>query len=66
MNAIAECAEYRVLYGDWVSTLEGATHQNLAMMAKALAIQQAGVIPMHTDPEWVMETINSMDMESLR
>lgn len=31
-----------------------------------LALQQAGLIPMHTDPEWILTCIENIESESLR
>ncbi len=36
------------------------------MTARALALQVAGAIPMHTDLAWVDEAVQSVSMESLR
>lgn len=34
--------------------------------AHGMVLQSAGIIPPHTDPEWVFESIEAIDFESLR
>ena len=36
------------------------------MATHGIALQQQGIIPMHTDPEWILASIVGLDPESLR
>lgn len=31
-----------------------------------MGMQESGIIPMHTDPEWILACIDGVDAESLR
>ncbi len=36
------------------------------LAAHGLALQTAGIIPMHTDPEWILACVEGVNTESLR
>jgi len=36
------------------------------MAAKAMALQTQGLIPLHTDPDWVNEAVQTIEMAGLR
>jgi len=36
------------------------------LMAKGISLQLAGMIPPHTDPDWILEQLEASPLESLR
>ena len=65
-EAVTEIQEARILYEDWIQARKGEMIVENTLRAKAMALQQAGIIPLHDDPEWFGETIVALDLAGLR
>ncbi len=57
---------YLGLYSERENFLTRVGHLGTELEAKAMAMQQAGAIPLHTDPEWIKATLDVLPIESLR
>ncbi len=65
-NAQAEINAWTSLYGDLTQAREAAAQRAFPLVAKAIAMQQAGVILMESDPDIINQRIQEVDPASLR
>ncbi len=65
-NAKEQCEEWFSSYEVLEENKREVTVRETQMMARALALQQTGIIPMHTDPDWIQESMLSVPRDSLR
>lgn len=65
-NARDQISEFQVGLAEIQTARIQADHLNFSLMAKGMAMQQAGVIPMDMDPESVGQRILEIDLDSLR
>jgi len=65
-SARLELAEAQLLLDSWLDMEGQYNMRRNQLMAKGMSLQQAGIIPLQTDPEWVEMSIQNTDRESLR
>jgi len=50
----------------WDDSRRETETMSVQLMAMGLSLQAMGLIPQHTDPEWLLTSIEQVDEESLR
>ena len=65
-NAQQEIEAWDTLYADLSEARAAVENRTFPLMAKGLAMQQAGVIAMETDPDILNQRIQEVDPASLR
>ena len=65
-DAIDHMKDAQMKWREWDDSRRQLVVLETQLATHGLALQQAGLIPMHTDPEWIMESIEEIDVESLR
>jgi len=65
-DARRELEDAKGIAREWDDHRRVTTVRANQLAAKGMALQQAGLIPLHTDPEWILESLEQAPMESLR
>ncbi len=65
-DATFQIEEWLVGYSIYDSNLREQAVRENQLIARGLALQTMGVIPMHNDLEWIDAAVQSVPMESLR
>jgi len=65
-NAQDEISQWLDLYNDLQNSTFHCTQTQMQLLAKGLAMQQAGVISMDNDPDRIFQQLKEQDKASLR
>lgn len=65
-DAIDQVKDAQTKGREWDDTRREIMILETQLAAHGLALQTQGVIPMHTDSEWIFQSIENLNPESLR
>jgi len=65
-DAIDQVKDAQVKAREWDDTRREIMILETQLAAHGLAMQVAGHIPMHTESEWIFQSLEHLDTESLR
>jgi len=65
-DAIDQARDAQFKAKHWEDSRRELTIVENQVATHGLALQIAGIIPMHTDSEWLTEAMSQIDLESLR
>lgn len=65
-DAQEQIQEYMAHYETWDNHRRELNIQETQQATRAMALQHAGLIPLHSDPEWILVCLEEVVVESLR